>query len=62
MANPKDDPVAFVQQAVMNPANPTFHGEAVDAIVALDNEAKRLKGRLKAIQQARESICDRFSL
>ena len=62
MANPKDDPVAFVQQCVMNPENPTFQGDAVDAIQALDTETHRLKLRIKKLQQARETIADRFSL
>lgn len=62
MANPKDDPVAFTQHCAMNPENPTFQGDPRDAIVALDTEVHRLKLRIKKLQQARESICDRHGL
>lgn len=62
MANPKDDPIGFVLQVKLNPENPTFHGEAKDALAAIDAEIVREQAEIKSLRQAREIIADRHGL
>ena len=62
MANPKDDPVGFCLQCKMNPDNPTFHGSAVDAVAALNDEIAREEASVKKLKAARQVLRDRHGV
>lgn len=59
MPHPKDDPVAFCQQAWLNPDDRTLPANR-ESVSALDNEIARLAARMERLREARDLIRERM--